>query len=323
MPRNRRNVRIIAALAPALGCFLAVGGCDGSTPQNDEINVNPVTHEEASASLEQINARPGDPAAQLALERIQPALDRLNGLVARVEAEPGRIVSFYEPSPGQIMVSERGPMDGRRLLAEQEVKGQSVANLYRRLAGAEAPSALIAAQSRELENLATGTADHQTIGGQASPSASSPAARPTGSTDIVTASSALTGADGPWFEQNACFTTTPQTADFSDCLPNWNNGGFAQASTKTSFFTVAPYAGSGVTVRMQYSSVTKFQDPVQTGQWLSWWFHSSTYNTVQGPQYNVRTHRWDILNAVGDWFHWSYGFVWTCTSIFACDEWPR
>jgi hypothetical protein len=319
MSRKQRNVRTIAAL----GCVLAAGGCDGSTAQNDEINVNPVTHEEASASLEQINARPGDPAAQLALERIRPALDRLNGLVARVEAEPGRIISFYEPSPGQIMVSERGPMDGRRLLAEHEVKGQSVADLYRRLAGAEAPAALIAAQSRELEALATGTEVIAAIDGQPGATASSPAVRPTDHGDVVTVSSALGAADGPWFRQHACFVQEPGGADFANCLPEWNNGGFAQASAKTSFMTVAPYAGNGVTVRMQYSSLTKIQDPVATGEWLAWWWHSSTYSSIQGPKYNVRTHRWDILNASGDWFHWSFAFKWSCRLVDDCNDWPN
>jgi hypothetical protein len=323
MTKKRHNVRAIAALAPALGLVLGVGACGVTGQETDEIDVNPLTHEEASASLERINARPGDPAARLAVERIRPALDRLNGLVARVEVEPGRFVSFYEPSPGQIMVSERGPMDGRRLLAETEVQGQSVADLYRRLAGAEAPAALIAAQSRELEAIATGTADLATIGGQAVSSVSPGAERPAAAGDIATASSALTSADGPWFRDNVCFLFGDAFADSVGCHPNWNDGGWAQASTKTSFLTVAPYSGNGLTVRLQYSGATKFQDAMFNGEWFSWWYHSSTYNTANGPQYNSRTHRWDILQATGDWFHWSYAFKWTCFSLAACDEWPE
>jgi hypothetical protein len=319
---DRHGIRAIATLAPTLGLALGIGGCGGVTGSgNDEINVNPLTQEEATESLQRINERPGDPEAQRALQQLRPALDRLNGLLARVEPEAGRIVSFYEPSPGDIMISERGPMDGRRLLPSTESDGQSVVDLYRRLAGTEPPAALIAAQGRAQVTTATGDSGSSAAEEvTASASATREPAAENGGTARVT--SALTADDGAYFRDHGCFVFGAGYGDSTGCFPNWSGGGYAQGTTKTSFFTVAPFSGDGVSVRMQYSGSTKFQDPVFVGDWLSWSYHSSTHNTVNGPQYDIRTHRWDILQASVDGFHWSYAFKWNCSGTYACNEWP-
>ena len=154
MERNERSVRALTTLAPALSFVLGVAGCGATNQDNPDINVNPLSQEEATISMPQIKARSSDPLAQVALRQLMPALDRLNGLVARVEVEPGTFVSFYEPSPGQVLISERGPLSGRRVVSAAQSDGMSVLDFYRQLAKAEPPAALVAAYERELAQTA-------------------------------------------------------------------------------------------------------------------------------------------------------------------------
>ena len=141
--------------------------------------------------------------------------------------------------------------------------------------------------------------------------------------DTTTATSALTAADGQYWRDWGCFVHGAGYADVAGCYPNWANGGYGQANTRTSFFVVAPFAGDAVSVRTQYQGKTQFQDPAFVGEWDGWWYHSSINTSrVTGPEYNIKTHRWDILQATGDQFHWSVAFKWNCSGTWACDQWP-
>jgi hypothetical protein len=284
---------------------------------SEEINLNPTSQQEAAQSLARINelqdVDPDSAIARDALAQLMPRLDELNHLVVRVEARPGHFVSFYEPSPGHIAVSERAPANTERVLSAEDLNSLSIVDLYRRLAKTEPPDALVQAHERQLEGAFSEPADDVVSDTAALSSASSDSAATHGA-GVGVITQALTEADGPWFAANGCF----KTGDFRGCLPNWWNGGFAQANTKTSFFTVAPFSGNLVFVRVQYQGVTQFTDPVFPGQWLSWWYHSAS----QSGQYLIRLHRWDILEAAGDGFHWSYSFKWNCNSINSCNTWP-
>jgi hypothetical protein len=314
MNRKEQSVRVLTTFAPALGLVLGVVGCGATNQDDPDINVNPLTQEEATASLQQIKARSGDPMAQVALRQMMPALDRLNGMLARVEVEPGTFVSFYEPSPGQVLISERGPLNGNRVVSAAQSEGMSVLDLYRQLAKAEPPAALVAAHEREVAGAANDTAGPELAPGQAVYTPPS---------DTTTATGALTAADGQFWRDWGCFVYGAGYADVAGCYPNWANGGYGQANTRTSFFVVAPFAGDAVSVRMQYQGSTKFQDPAFVGEWDGWWYHSSINTSrVTGPEYNIKTHRWDILQATGDQFHWSVAFKWNCSGTWACDQWP-
>jgi hypothetical protein len=268
---------------------------------------------------------PKDARAADALERLMPVLDRLNHLIARVEPSAGHVVSFYEPDPGHLAISERGPVDQARYLDSPKLRDLSAVDLYRTLAGEEAPEALHLADSRRAS---TGGVLADAEGGSAAASPvqeSRPVTAPARTGDVGTAAQALTGADGPWFTANICY----KSGDFRGCNPNWANGGYAYANTKTSFFTVAPYAGNYVQVRMQYEDSTKFTDVAYPGQLLNWWYHSDTVDWPCGfliacghDEYNNRKHRWDIINASGDSFHWTYSFKWSCGTTLSCDSWP-
>jgi len=311
-------------LATVLMCS-SFAACDG-TDATQDINLDPATLDEADNSLALLNERqaadPKNPAWPAAYARLRSRLDQLNHLVARTEAEPGRIVSFYAMDDGSVFVSESGPKDGKRLLAKQDVQGGSVVDLYRRLARTEPPRALVEAYER------TVLADPVDLGSlgalpQASPRSDAPVAAADGTT---TATSALTTADAAYYLANGCYGGGEFGADFRDCRAN-QTGTVASVSgkTKTSFFNVAILQNSPARVRLKISSETKLIDPINPGQWLWWWGFSSKY-TVYFPsihkEYNLRTHQWEILDIAGDIFDWAWGYKSDCEGIYNCDLTP-
>jgi len=314
----------------AFGTVFALAACSGTGETGRElepIDVQVQSLDEATAVIAQIHdlrgADPNDRRAADALERLAPVLDRLNHLVARVELRSGHVVSFYEPESGHLAISERGPENESRYLDSPEFRDLSAVDLYRRLSGDEAPEALHLADSRRAstEGVLSGAAGSDALVSDREGSASVA----TRNGDVGTAAQALTAADGPWFTANICYTS----GDFRGCNPNWANGGYAQANTKTSFFTVAPFSGNFVQVRMQYEDSTKFTDVAYPGQLLNWWYHSDTVDWPCGfliacghDEYNNRKHRWDIINASGDGFHWTYSFKWNCGTTLSCNAWP-
>jgi hypothetical protein len=334
------NLRSALTLLPAISLSICSGGCDdtkiATSDQADigNINVDPLTLDEAVESLTQIDhlqkIDAQDPRALAALQRLRPRLDQLNHLVARVEPEPGHVVSFYEPQPGLIGVSETGPTSvAPRFVTSPDVGSASVVDLFRRVSsGAEPPPALVLAEARAASARDQNASNTSSVLTAPIASASD---RPATSVDAPSAgigstASALTAGDGPWWSANVCF----KGGDFRGCFPNWGGGGFAQASTKTSFFQVAPFSGNNLSVRFQYEGSTRFTDAVFPGQWGSWWWHSDSFASCWcSPicacgmfDYNTRLHRWDILNASGDGFHWTHAFKWSCGSTLSCDQSP-
>ncbi len=319
------KTRIIKPLFLAV-LVASLGACDQEPlPKNEEIDVNPASLEEARTSIAQIEARlrahPQDARALQAVQALRPKLDELNHLVARVEATPGHVVSFYESEPGVIGVSESGPAGEARVLTA--VDSDSVVALYRRLAGgAEAPATLLAAEERE-----NGACDgvHETqdpgqLGISDRLERPALATTPTGES-IGSTQSALTSSDGQWFAANGCWVR----GDAHYCFPDWWNGGWADYTTKTSFFQLAPFAGGTVWVQFQYEGSTRFIEPTFQGEWRSWWWHSSAHwdccfiCACGTKKYDNRHHRWDLVEASGKGFHWSTEARWSC-SWLDCDQ---
>ena len=178
---------------------------------------------------------------------MQARLDQLNHLVARTEPQPGRFVSFYQADDGSVVVSESGPRDGKQLLAAADVQGVSIVDLYRRLAKAEPPIALVQAAEKTVAQ------DPVTLGEleQASPLSGAPATAPDG---ITTVKSGLTEADGPWYLQNGCYGSGEFGGQYTGCRANQTGEiAWAEANAKTSFFNVAIVRLSSATVRLKIS----------------------------------------------------------------------
>jgi hypothetical protein len=306
-----------------------LGACAQSDPpESQPIDVHPASLEAARASIAQIEAllreNPADARALAAQRELVPALDQLNHLVARVEAKPGHVVSFYETEPGVIGVAENGPRGEARVLSDADLAAPSMVELYQKLSGgAAAPASLFAAEEREK---AAAEGEHTQAQGGAIASTDANV-RPAGddadarrSDDIASQSSALTYGDGPWYAANGCY----HGGDARGCLPNWSNGGYVDYYTKTSFFQMAPYRGT-VYVQFQYEGSTRFIDPVFEGGWSSWWWHSSSHWTCcffcacGTTDYDIKHHRWDVLEAGGKGYHWSWETRWSCSGS-DCDS---
>lgn len=274
------------------------------------IDVEPATHDDASAALAQIDALlsddPEDARALAALAAIQPRLDELNHLVARVSVAPGHEVSFYEARPGVIFTSESRPLGAARAVDTGTLAAGTVADLYVRLAGDDAavPEALVAAQARAKDRVAAAPAgDPRQLARPLALSASAdePTAEP------------LTSADGPWWSANVCYGSE---ADSKWCLPNWGGGAWAQQNAKTSASAVAPFAGN-VVLRAQLGGSSVFTENVLQGNVREAWLNSSWdwdcgIFACSDWDFDVQSHRWDVLDASGDQFHWAAGFNWSC-----------
>jgi hypothetical protein len=318
---NNRTLGVSVFLVAGATALGVLPGCGATPPeqtsQGDEINVTPANFDEAKISLARIadleRSNPEDPRVLAALQAIQPSLDALNHLVARVEPKTGHVVSFYESAPGVIGVSESAPVHSERILTDVEVT--SFVALYRQLSGnGEPPAALVQAEARgrtarmstPLGNAALGGLVEASAAGQSPPPAAAGALG--GQEHVGTTSEALTAGDGAYYVQN-CY----EGGDAHGCFPDWWNGGWADARTKTSWINVAAITG---TVYMQgtYEGTIVNIDPVLKGQWLYWYRESGTYKTDAYTWYDwyVTEQRWDILYATGQEFDWSYEFRWSC-----------
>jgi hypothetical protein len=314
--RNCMNLGVVLTpLVAMTGCG-ADGGSAGSG--REPLNSSPATLEQAASSISAIIGRlkvnREDAEALATLTQIKPKLDELNHLLARVEPQSGYVISFYEPEPGSIAISERGPQKRAPLLGQEKLRNLSPVELYRSLASSEPPEALLAASERAKEREAL----------QGGPEVEQSVTTPREVTGVA-ASSATSPAEEVAITRQAissfpCFND----GDSFDCLPDWGGGGFQQATAKTSFFRVQSTGGDAFQVQMHYSSVLKIADIVSPGDLLSWSYHSSTYTSFPWlvKEYNVRTHRWDIMNASGDSFAWTWAFRWTCGGIYNCNIWP-
>jgi hypothetical protein len=306
----------------ALGMIPLMTIACGAEPQepSEHINVDPTTLAEAAESLSAIERRlresADEPFAHEALAKLRPRLDELNHLVARVEVRPGQFVSFYESEPGVIGVSESGPMGAESVVEPSDLE-QPLVSLYERLSGGrKAPLALVQAEARARVEHAVADLEPGLM------STSEPIDRAAGSEQIARTAQALTEGDGPWFRDNGCF----ETGDARACFPNSAGNSWADYNTRTSFLTIAPYRASGpISISLKYQGTQRYVDAVFEGQWNNYqWFSglggcgfwACVRNLV------IANHRWDILNADGKAYHWSFAAKWNCDAI-SCKEWPR
>lgn len=307
---------------PVIAITLSTGlAACANTTDLEPLNLEPSTLEEAELVLGELDARlvenPNDPEALESMRALQPTLDALNGLVARLEPEPGHVVSFYEYAPGAIGIQETHPDGTRPLIADRpELAGLPADDVYRELSGEDdVPNALLEASRRE-------------VASDVAPPAELPGpSGPEGLESDVGVTRAALGSNGAYFRDNYCFTQ----GDVRLCYPNWANGGYAQSITRTSFFTIAPYSGH-VSLRFMYEGVTRFVQPVYQGEVQSHWMRSAQPQNCMPnpwpwtgefcfPETLLAWHRWDILYASGDSFHWTYAARWSC-DYQTCDYWP-
>ncbi|WP_284667857.1 hypothetical protein [Myxococcus sp. SDU36] len=299
-----------------LAVALGVSGCGDSFGEDStSIDINPSSLAEAQLSLQRIDQLyESNPVAALdARQRLGPKLDEINHLVARVEVAPEHFVEFYELGAGGLLVMERGPVENGHVLRDEDVAGRPAVELYRRLTGgATPPDALVrAASPSEAPAGSHVSARDEAVAKLESSEGFAP--------DVT---QSWTGADGQLWRDTACF----KAGEFFGCHPNITGHGWAHSPAKTSFVRLGPYRGS---VRLQAS-----YDGAPWGSWVffagesvQYWQHSASYwacpwwQACGVQEYYIREHRWDVLDADGDGYHFTHAFRNNCTWI-SCDSAP-
>lgn len=130
--------RVLVALVAA-----ALGGCAGAPTGNDPVVANGVGSATTAAAQ--------SPAARIIAENA--LVDQQLHLVARkVVNNDTEVVEFYEPIPGQILVSTAGSPKGPSQLHMDELRTKPIAESWAKLApGEEMPSTLADAIKRQTE----------------------------------------------------------------------------------------------------------------------------------------------------------------------------
>jgi hypothetical protein len=304
----------------------ALMACDPA-PSGDsgKIDVLPASLDEAEQTIRQIEqlmkSNPNDRLAIEATKKLGPRLDELNHLVARIEPKPGHFVSFYETLPGSITVAEKGPANEARVLETAMVEGYPVHHLYRLLThGAEPPVTLVEAGERDLRARL-----HETLAGAASDAPAQPASS---ADEIWTSRQQLTSGDGVFWRDSVCY----KGGDIHGCLPNWSEFGWAEWTTaKTSFFQLALFAGSQMSIRMSVTGPPNgggFIVTLFNGEWGTWWAHSARFNDScflcagDDFQYHRQDHRWETIDFSGKQYHFTYAFKYSCNGIGPCNRSP-
>ena len=202
----------------------------------------------------------------------------------RIQVEPGHTVSFYEPSPGGLYLTE-SMAPGQSFVLKGKAAMDAMAAFAQLQPGAAVPAELQAAYARA--RAVTDDASDKTHafgGGQPEGTA---AATPGVIQQALTSSASAAN----FVNNDGGCNWGPE---LSFCRVNWANGFFAAASpTDSGSCIIDHYAGNGVTIQITAgSSVTStFQAAGTIVQYAL---------GTPGPSVNRRI---DVLNASGDSFH--------------------
>ncbi|HEY2510363.1 MAG TPA: hypothetical protein VGI39_05895 [Polyangiaceae bacterium] len=306
---SRFHVAAAALSFLALSSAVVACGSDASAPagpsagSSESPRSGPASLDEAREQLlritDRLTANPADQAALQERAALQPQLDALNHLVARIAPADGHTIDFYEPVPGALAVFENAPSEAEALLTEVQIKKTPAVDLYRRLAGTEPPEALVAAQARSV-------APHREV--------SLPPAGGAGrwSPDL-TAPTAPEGKIAP-LGGYSCF----KDGDSNWCLSNWTGHAWVDYNAKTTGFRIQENSGPGTTVQYTQNGTILLVYTV-TGGFYHWDYNTPLYwycdfwGVCSAADYEVQEQRWDMFG-VNNNYNWSARFNWTCQS---------
>ena len=327
MTMQRRSRMVGAALGAVC---LALAACDDEAPapapktditaELAAINMTPNTLEEAEVQFARLDAlsklSKGDARVLAATRQLADNIEPLNGLVDKITVGEGHTVSFYADANGESQgIAEGAPTGTASMVRPLLDKGLSFVDVFKTLAPArELPTALLKVAAPAARGPSGD--DGATIAPQISPASQiSPAtsARPGSADGVTTVQSALGEGDGPWFAQNVC----PTSGSFVWCKPNWWDGGGADSGGKvtTSYFRIAPFAGDALNVRRFWNGALQNTLTVFPGE-LKYYYQRGAKITdccflcpVCDVYYAKGRHKWDIINGIGDGFHWAGAFL--------------
>jgi len=204
--------------------------------------------------------------------------------IAQVALENGMTVSFYEPSPGAILVAQSAPV-GVRPLADQ---GLTAIELYASIAPDQpVPDTLVTAQTRQDALL-------QERGVERTPM---PASRSSVAETSTASFIANQSCDDQWFNNNFC---SPYNGDWDTCLLNWWNGASTTSgSVDEVFYAVCADIGNVIlSVQIGDGSGgiwTVLEGHYMAYHWTSGWSNESTGSYVADAtddRFHYAAHHW-------------------------------
>src|ERR1041385_5874199 len=134
-----------ALLATACGNAATTSEPSADPPAAMPVITSMADLERAFADVDaHLSANPDDPKVKQELADVRREADRLNGLVATIELEPGHSVRFYSPGRGVAVVAETHSADQSSVVTERSIAPHGLAVFYQSLRPREAvPQALI------------------------------------------------------------------------------------------------------------------------------------------------------------------------------------
>jgi hypothetical protein len=291
--------------------LLALASCAGM-PEDAELS--PGTEQEQEPLFLQLNKQ----------------ADKDLNLITRITLARNHVVEFYEPTPGQIIMSEAAEVPEAPTGRLVDIERLSPSQAYAALTSAAPPAALMAAEHRALERRAEQSLPAaepdaisvapaaNTTANLAQPSPSATRTQPAGQETTVVRS-ALSGGYCPseWFKTQSFKDSGGTTrgfcpnrlfsADYTWCMLDWWGGAYAKSSdTDQTFGTVCADIGS---VQMKVSTAGHGGGSWTVPEGTYRWFYSGyTYCGISGNWCDFSA-RYDITNATNSRFNFGGRFT--------------
>jgi hypothetical protein len=224
------------------------------------------------------------------------AVDELEKYVVhRIEVEPKHVVTFYEPSPGVLLLIER-MVPGQRSVVHGRGSADALLVFSRVRPNDEIPARLREAYERAQELTTRAPAGEHPPGGFGGGSATPDEGAGSASTGEVSASaSALTSSSSATVfvnDNDGCDNWGASVAGI--CRVSWWNGFWAGYTSNAISCLVDHFSGNGITVEISYPYPTNISAPTQSSGTIQ------AYAIAVGGNVYRKV---DILNASGDGFH--------------------
>jgi hypothetical protein len=259
-----------------------------------------------------------DPAATTTVtDQIRAAnagVDESLGLIDRLVLDNGnQMVEFYQPTPGEVLVSAAGRPNVAPVLTEEDLKNTTAADLYARLApGREIPSRL-----RDVGPLANvAPIDQPSSAFSSTERVGVPlASKALGNDGLETRQGALTSGycGTQWFKdfsKQGC--SSGGSADYNWCLTDWYGGATATLTNGwASYYNLCPEIGSAVLKISGTAGTSSWSVPQNTYRWFQRVHYSYSCGFLGlGRCQDKFNEKGEVLNASTTTFNYMGWFLW-------------